>query len=77
VDDIEQYRQGGYGTIVLDLGDEAFADAGLCGQFSECDIFLGAFRLYLFTDQEEEFFVHVSVDYLIREKDSQNTESTT
>ena len=51
MDDIEQDGQGWNGTVVLDLGDEAFADAGLGGQFSECNIFLGAFGLDLVTDQ--------------------------
>jgi hypothetical protein len=59
MDDIEEDGEGGQGTVVLDLGDQALADAGLGGQFSKRDILLGSFGLDLIADKEKEFFVHV------------------
>jgi hypothetical protein len=47
MNDIEEDRQGRYGAVVLDLGDESFTDARLAGQLFQGDILLRPFDLIL------------------------------
>ena len=62
VDDIKEDRQGGNGSVIFDLGDESFADAGLSCQLFQGDILLCPLCLDLVPEKQQEFFVHNGCD---------------
>lgn len=64
VDNVKENGKGGNSTVVLDLGDQTFANAGLLGQLFKGNILLGPFGLYLISKQQEEFFMHMAFDSL-------------